>query len=218
MLKTDLYNFQGEKIGEIELPDIFNIEFNPALVHQVFRWHQFNTYYPYAHTKTRGEVRGGGKKPWPQKGTGRARHGSIRSPIWKGGGVTFGPRKEKKREIKINKKMKRKAILMILSEKLRQNLLRVIDKIETQRYKTKEFEKFFVKFLEPRKTEKKRESALLVIEKDQPEIYRSVRNLPYADTISARNLNLIELLNHKYLFLTKDSIKELIKRFKKNEV
>ena len=79
MLKTDLYNFQGEKIGEIELPDIFNIEFNPALVHQVFRWHQFNTYYPYAHTKTRGEVRGGGKKPWPQKGTGRARHGSIRS-------------------------------------------------------------------------------------------------------------------------------------------
>ena len=218
MLKTNLYNFQGEKIGEIELPDIFNVQLKPALVHQVLRWHQLNTYYPYAHTKTRGEVRGGGRKPWPQKGTGRARHGSIRSPIFVGGGITFGPRKEKKREVKVNKKMKKKAILMTISEKLRQNLLRVIDKIEPQEYKTKEFEKFFSKFLEPRKTKKKRETALLVIENDKPEIYRSIRNLPYADTISARNLNLIELLNHKYLFLTKDSIEELVKRFKKNEV
>jgi large subunit ribosomal protein L4 len=214
-MKTDLYNFQGEKIGEIELPEIFNIEFNPALVHQVLRWHQLNTYYPYAHTKTRGEVRGGGRKPWPQKGTGRARHGSIRSPIWKGGGVTFGPRKEEKKQIKINKKMKKRALLMTLSEKLRQNLLKVIDKIEPKEYKTKEFDKFFSKFLQPRKTKKKKESALLVIESDKPEIYRSVRNLPYADAISARNLNLIELLNHKYLFLTKDSINELMKRFQK---
>ena len=213
MLKTNLYNFQGEKIGEIELPDIFNVQLNPALVHQVLRWYQLNTYYPYAHTKTRGEVRGGGRKPWPQKGTGRARHSSIRSPIWKGGGVVFGPRKEKKREIKINKKMKKKAILMTLSEKLRQNLLRVIDKIESKEYKTKDFEKFFSKFLQPKKTKKKKETALLVIENDKAEVYRSIRNLPYADAISARNLNLMELLKHKYLFLTKDSLEELKKRF-----
>ncbi len=215
-MKTDLYNFQGEKIGEIELPEgIFNLEFKPELVHQVMRWQMLNTYFPYAHTKDRGEVRGGGRKPWPQKGTGRARHGSIRSPIWRGGGVTFGPRKEKIRKIKINKKMKRKAILMILAEKLRQNLVKVIDKIDPESYKTKEFEKFFSKFLKPRKTKKKRETGLLVIEENKPEVFRSVRNLPYADSIEARNLNLLELLNHKYLFLTKDSIEVIKKTFLK---
>lgn len=214
-MKTDLYNFKGEKIGEIELPEIFNIEFNPSLVHQVMRWQMLNTYYPYAHTKTRSEVRGGGRKPWPQKGTGRARHGSIRSPLWVGGGVTFGPRKEERKQIKINKKMKRKAILMTIAEKLKQNLLKVVEKIDLENYKTKEFENFFSKFLQPRKTKKKRETALLVVENDRKEIYRAVRNLPYADTISARNLNLLEILNHKYLFLTKDSLEELKKRFSK---
>ena len=215
-MKTDLYNFQGKKIGEVELPEeIFNLEFKPELVHQVMRWQMLNNYFPYAHTKDRGEVRGGGRKPWPQKGTGRARHSSIRSPIWKGGGVTFGPRKEKIREIKINKKMRRKAILMTLAEKLRQNLLKVIDKIDPANYKTKEFEKFFSNFLESRKTKKKRESGLLVIEENKPEIFRSVRNLPYADAIEARNLNLLELLNHKYLFLTKDSIEVIKKTFLK---
>jgi large subunit ribosomal protein L4 len=214
-MKTDLYNFQGEKIGEIELPKIFDVAFKPALVHQVFRWHIMNTYYPYAHTKTRGEVRGGGKKPWPQKGTGRARHGSIRSPIWVGGGVTFGPRNEENKQIKINKKMKRKAVLMTIAEKLRQNLLRVIEKLEPENYKTKEFDKFFSKFLQPKKTKKKKETALLVIENDDPKIYRMVRNLPYADVISARNLNLLELLNHKYLFLTQEAIEVLKQRFEK---
>jgi len=214
-MKTDLYNFQGEKICEIELPKIFDVAFNPALVHQVLRWQMLNIYYPYAHTKTRGEVRGGGRKPWPQKGTGRARHGSIRSPIWVGGGVTFGPRKEEKKQIKINKKMKRKAVLMTIAEKLRQNLLRVIEKLEPENYKTKEFEKFFSKFLQPRKTKKKKETALLVIENDDPKIYRAVRNLPYADAVSARNLNLLELLNHKYLFLTQSAIEVLKQRFEK---
>jgi large subunit ribosomal protein L4 len=214
-MKTDLYNFQGEKIGEIELPKNFDIAFNPVLVHQVLRWQMLNTYYPYAHTKTRGEVSGGGKKPWPQKGTGRARHGSIRSPIWVGGGITFGPRKEEKKQIKINKKMKRKAVLMTIAEKLRQNLLKVIEKLEPENYKTKEFEKFFSTFLQPRKTKKKKETALLVIENDDPKIYRAVRNLPYADAISARNLNLLELLNHKYLFLTQSAIEVLKQRFEK---
>jgi large subunit ribosomal protein L4 len=215
-MKTEIYNFQGEKIGEIELPEeIFSLEPNHALIHQVMRWQMLNTYFPYAHTKTRSEVRGGGRKPWPQKHTGRARHGSIRSPIWVGGGVTFGPRKEKKRQIKINKKMKRKAILMVLAEKLKQSLLKVIDKIDPKEFKTKEFDKFFSKFLQPRKTKKKKETALLVIEENRPEIFRSVRNLPYADVIEARNLNILELLNHKYLFLTKDSIEKIKEIFTK---
>jgi large subunit ribosomal protein L4 len=214
-MKTDLYNFQGEKVGEIELPEIFNVPFNPALVHQVLRWHTLNTYYPYAHTKTRDEVRGGGRKPWPQKGTGRARHGSTRSPIWVGGGVTFGPRNEEKKQININQKMKRKALLMTVTEKLKQNLLRIIENLDNKIYKTKEFENFFSYFLEPRKTKKKKETALLVIDKDDKNIYRAVRNLPYADAISARNLNLIEILNHKYLFLTKEAIEVLKNRFQK---
>jgi large subunit ribosomal protein L4 len=214
-MKTDLYNFQGEKVGEIELPEIFDVPFNPALVHQVLRWHTLNTYYPYAHTKTRAEVRGGGRKPWPQKGTGRARHGSTRSPIWVGGGVTFGPRNEEKKQIDINQKMKRKALLMTVTEKLKQNLLRIIENLDNKIYKTKEFENFFSYFLEPRKTKKKRETALLVIDKDDKNIYRAVRNLPYADAISARNLNLIEILNHKYLFLTKEAIEVLKNRFQK---
>lgn len=211
-MKTKVYNFGGEVVDEIDLPeDIFGLKVNQSLIHQVLRWYMMNNYHPYAHTKTRAEVSGGGKKPWRQKGTGRARHGSIRSPIWVGGGVTFGPRAEKKREIKINKKMKRKAILMALSSKLKESFLKVIDNIEPQSYKTKELEKFFSKFLQPRKTKKKKETGLLVIESNRPEIFRSVRNLPYADVIEARNLNLWEILNHKYLFLSKEAI-EVIKQ------
>lgn len=215
-MKTKVYNFKGEIVEEIDLPDdIFAIRLNQSLIHQVFRWYLMNNYYPYAHTKTRAEVQGGGKKPWRQKGTGRARHGSIRSPIWVGGGVTFGPRNEKKRNIKINKKMRRKAILMALSAKLKESFLKVIDKIEPEKYKTKEFEKFFTKFLQPRKTKKKRETGLLVIESNKAEIFRSVRNLPYADVIEAKNLNLWEILNHKYLFLSKEAIEVIRQTFLK---
>lgn len=215
-MKTNLYNFKGEVIGEIDLPeDIFGLKMNKQLIHQVMRWYLLKGYYPYAHTKDRGEVRGGGRKPWRQKGTGRARHGSIRSPLWKGGGVTFGPRKENRKKIKVNLKMKRKAILIALSHKLKESFLKVIDKAEPNVYKTKEFDKFFANFLQPRKTAKKRESGLLIIENNKPEIFRSVRNLPYADVIEARNLNLMEILNHKYLFLTKDSINVIEKTFSK---
>lgn len=211
-MKTKVYNLKGEIVDEVDLPeDIFGLKLNQSLIHQVLRWYMLNNYHPYAHTKTRSEVRGGGKKPWRQKGTGRARHGSIRSPIWVGGGVAFGPRKDEKKSIRINKKMRRKAILMALSAKLKDSFLRVIDKIELDNYKTKEFEKFFSKFLQARKTKNKKETSLLVVESNRPEIFRSVRNLPYADVIEARNLNLLEILNHKYLFLSKQAI-EVIKQ------
>lgn len=214
-MKLDLFNKKGEKIGEIDLSDkITNLKFNPALVHQVLRWQRLNIYFPYAHTKDRGEVRGGGRKPWPQKGTGRARHGSIRSPIWRGGGVTFGPRKEEKKQIKINKKMKKKAILMTVAEKIRQNLVRVIDNLDFENYKTKEMEKFLKNFLQPRK-KKKFETALIAIPENNKKIFQITRNLPYADAIEARNLNLLELLNHKYLFLTPESIKVIENTFLK---
>ncbi|MER3581434.1 MAG: 50S ribosomal protein L4 [Patescibacteria group bacterium] len=213
-MKTALYNLKGEKIGEIDLPDeYFNLEFNPDLAHQAMRWQLANSYFPYAHTKTRSEVRGSNKKPWSQKGTGRARHGSRRSPIWVGGGVTFGPRKEKNRELKINKKMKRKAILMILSEKLRGNFLKVIDNFDFEKPKTKEIEKFLSNFLQERKTKKKKETALIALEDNKKELIKAIRNLPYANTLEARNLNVLALLNHKYIFLTPKTIEVIKKTF-----
>lgn len=215
-LSADLFNFEGVKIGEIDLPpEIFDVKVNYVVIHQVARWQSLNTYYPYAHTKDRSEVRGGGRKPWRQKGTGRARHGSIRSPIWVGGGVTFGPRKDTIKQIKINKKIKNKAVAMVLTQKFKDNFLKIIDKISLENFKTKNFDNFFSKFLQPRKTRKKRETALLVIDNNNQQIFRCVRNLPYADVIEARNLNVLSLLNHKYLFLTKDSLNVLKERLLK---
>jgi large subunit ribosomal protein L4 len=213
-MKIPVLNLSGEKVKEIDLPKFFEMEFNPALVHQVMRWQLLNTYFPYAHTKTRSEVAGSGRKPWPQKHTGRARHGSRRSPIWRGGGITFGPRKEEKKQIKITKKMRRKAILMTVAEKFRKNLLKCFENFPLEG-KTKEMAKFLTKFLEPRKTKKKYETCLLVIPENDKKIFQAVRNLPYADAIEARNLNLLSLLNHKYLFLTPESLSVIEKTFKK---
>ncbi len=215
-MKVPIYNQEGKIIGEYEIPEVFEkIGINQALIHQVMRWQILNSYYPFAHTKTRGEVRGGGRKPWPQKHTGRARHGSIRSPIWKGGGVTFGPRKEKIREIKINKKMRRKAILMVLAEKIRKNFIRVLENLKPSEYKTKNMHKILTNFLQPRKTKKKFESALVIIPENDKDLIKSIRNLPYADAIEARNLNILSLLNHKYIFLEPKSLEVIIKTFLK---
>jgi len=216
-MKLDLYNKEGEKIGEIEVNDIFDrIKRNDALIHQVMRWQILNSYYPFAHTKTRGEVRGGGRKPWPQKHTGRARHGSIRSPIWKGGGVVFGPRKEEKKAIKINKKMRRKAILMVLKEKMKNGLVKVLEDFNLKEYKTKEMNKILEKFLQKRKTKKKRETALLIIPENDTKLIKAIRNLPYADAIEARNLNILSLLNHKYVFTVPEAFDIIKKTFKVN--
>ncbi|GIW65906.1 MAG: 50S ribosomal protein L4 [Candidatus Parcubacteria bacterium] len=210
-MNLKVYNQQGQEIDEIEVNGIFDsLKFNPDLVHQVMRWQILNNYYPWAHTKTRAEVSGGGRKPWRQKGTGRARHGSIRSPIWRGGGISFGPRKDKIRAIRINKKMKRKAILMVLAEKMRRDYVKVLDTLIPSKFKTKIMDKILSNFLEKRRTKKKRESALIVIPDNNKDLIRSIRNLSYADAIEARNLNILSLLNHKYIFLEPKSL-EVIK-------
>src|SRR3989338_9588952 len=138
-MNLPLYNQQAENIGKVELPDnVFGLPMNGDLLHQVVVSQMSNKRQNVAHTKERGEVRGGGKKPWRQKGTGRARHGSIRSPIWKGGGVTFGPRKERVFKKKINKKMARKALFLALSSKVKDKEMIVIDGIAFNSWKTKE--------------------------------------------------------------------------------
>src|SRR6056297_1740846 len=138
-MKSTIYTREGAEKGEVTLPEsVFGAAWNADLVHEVVVGMQANARETTAHTKDRSEKRGGGKKPWRQKGTGRARHGSRRSPIWSGGGVTFGPRNERNYKKKINKKERRKALFMTLSAKASGDFLIVLDKLEVKKPKTKE--------------------------------------------------------------------------------
>jgi len=140
MPNVNLYNQEGKEIGKAELTsEIFDVKLNSNLVHQAVVAQTANKRQVLAHTKDRSEVRGGGKKPWRQKGTGRARHGSIRSPLWRGGGITFGPTNERNFSLKINKKAKRKALLMCLSDKAKNERIILVDNLELAEAKTKKF-------------------------------------------------------------------------------
>ncbi len=140
-IKLDIYNKKAEKAGSLEVSDeVFAIEMNEALVHQAVITQMANERQVLAHTKGRAEVRGGGRKPWRQKGTGRARAGSNRSPIWIGGGITFGPTKERNFSKKLNKKMKQKALLIALSDRVKNDSIIVLDNLDTEEFKTKVFD------------------------------------------------------------------------------
>jgi len=214
-MKYPVYNQAGEKVGETLLPEeIFNVSINPDLVHQVVVSQMANRRKVIAHTKTRAEVRGGGRKPWRQKGTGRARHGSIRSPIWRGGGVTFGPRKEKVFKKRIPKKMKRKALFMVLSAKAKEKLLFVLDKLELEAPKTKLIAKI-IEDLRKKIENFKKGSVLIVLPKMDKAIIQAARNIPKVETIQAKDLNALDLLSLKYLIVPKDSIKVIKDTFLK---
>ncbi len=212
-MEMPLYNQKAENVGKVDLPDqIFNLEMNKDLVHQVVTSQRSNKRQVIAHAKGRGEVRGGGKKPWRQKGTGRARHGSIRSPIWKGGGVTHGPTKERNFKKKINKKMARKALFMVLSSKARDKQLFVLDRINLENPKTKEMA-LIMKNLSTLMDKKPK--TLLVLPVMEDKIKRSAKNLQDLSAVEARNLNPLEVLSHKYLVLSKDAVEVLNKTFNK---
>lgn len=207
-MKTDLYNQQGDVLGSVTLPEqIFDVKFNADLVHQVAVSLYANKRQPLAHSKTRGEVRGGGRKPWRQKGTGRARHGSNRSPIWKGGGVTFGPRNDKDFSKEIPRKMRRKALLMVLSQKLVDNQLIVLDKIELENGKTKEMVKTISSL------PCNNHSTLIALPGYDKKIFLASRNIKKVSLEDARNLNVLDILNAKYLLITKDSVDTIRKVF-----
>jgi len=214
-MEITLKNKKGENIGEIELDnELFGLEPNLDLIHQVITILRKNQRRPIAHTKDRGEVRGGGRKPWAQKGTGRARHGSIRSPLWKGGGVTFGPRKEKKLTKKLPKKIKRKALFMILSEKARQNLILLLDKIEVS--KTKEAKELLKNLgLQMTKDQKLKESVLVILSDKEKEARKFFENLAKVKVIEAKNINALILVSYKYLLLTKETLDFIKKHFSK---
>ena len=200
-MKVDVYNQNGEKVGTTLLPkDVFGVSENPDLIYQAVLALTANQRKATAKAKDRSEVRGGGRKPWRQKGTGRARHGSRRSPIWKGGGVTFGPVKEKVFKKKINKKMRRKALLMALSSKAKNNLLILLDKIKLEKPKTKEISLILKKL--PCKENK----SLLALPAMDKNIITAARNISKIRAVQARDLNVLDLLSFKYLIMPKEAI------------
>lgn len=208
-MKVDVFNQKNEKVGDIDLPDkIFNVKWNPDLVHQALMVQLANRREPWAHAKDRSEVRGGGRKPWRQKGTGRARHGSIRSPLWKGGGVTFGPNKERNFVKKINKKMKQLAIFSVFSKKIKDNELKVIDKFDVAVKKAKEWKKILKEIVDLRST------ALLIPVVANKKIHQAVNNIKNIKTISPYSLNVYDLLKHKNIILEKEAVEEIKKNYK----
>ena len=201
-----MYNQNAEKVGKVSLPDkVFGASMNRDLLHQVITSQISNKRQTIAHTKDRSEVSGGGIKPWKQKGTGRARHGSIRSPIWKGGGTTFGPRKERNFERKINKKMARKALFVALSSKVKDKEFTVLDSIGLTNWKTKEMATVIKKVSELFPV--KHGSLLVVIPgKLSDTVERTVKNLPKVDVMEAKNINALNIMARKNLIILKDSV------------
>ncbi|MFH1656639.1 MAG: 50S ribosomal protein L4 [Candidatus Nealsonbacteria bacterium] len=211
-MKVKVYNQEAKIIDDIELEkEIFEVPLNSDLVHQVVVSQLWNRKQKTAKTKDRGEKRGGGRKPWRQKGTGRARHGSTRSPIWRGGGVTFGPRIEKVLKRTIPLKMKRKALFMVLSQKAKNEMILVLDEIKMTEIKTKTmFDSLNKLFL-------KKGSGLILLPNNDQKIVKSIRNIPKVNIMQAGDINALDLLQDKYLIIPKESIKIIEKIFLKKE-
>lgn len=209
-ITLDVYNADGVVVSKKELPGvIFNIPVKEDVVHFAVTVQQSNERAGTAHTKTRGEVRGGGKKPWRQKGTGRARHGSIRSPIWKGGGVVFGPRTDRNWGLRINKKVKRAALRMVLSDKAQNGALVLVEALALDTPKTKEMAGLLSRLplvlppaCKPR--------IGVVVPLRSPEVSRSMRNLPHVHIVSPHRLNIVELLTCKKLVVPLKSLDEIV--------
>ena len=204
--EAKVYNQSGKEVGEVKLPaNVFGLSWNADLVHQVITSMLSDSRIIYAHTKTRGQVSGGGRKPWRQKGTGRARHGSTRSPIWVGGGIAHGPNGLKNYSRKINKKMKIKALYTILSKKLKDGEILFVDKFEIAKPKTIEA-LGILKSLSKIKTAsdiftKKRNSAIIAISGKKEAFERSFSNIGNVEVDELRNINPVDLLNMKYLVI-----------------
>lgn len=209
-----VYNQAGKETGKVRVSkEIFAVPWNDDLVHQIVTSMNANKRTPIAHAKTRAEVRGGGAKPWRQKGTGRARHGSSRSPIWTGGGVTHGPLKDKNYKKKINKKMMKKAFYIVLSQKLKDDEILVLDELKLKEVKTKEANSTINKLAKIKGFEKlayKRKNRAVVLTKEKNiELKRAFNNIPGLIVTEARNLNALDILNNKYLIFLKESLKEV---------
>lgn len=203
-LEALVYDFLGKEAGKLTLPEnIFGLPWNADLVHQVVTGMQANARTQTTHTKDRGEVRGGGKKPWRQKGTGRARHGSSRSPIWKGGGVTHGPRNDKTYKVKINRQARQKALLVALSRKWKDGEVIFIDSLQLETPKTAEAKKVIAGISKNGFTyiTKPKNAALFVLPEAHTATLKSFANFGNVDATDVANLNPVNVLAHKYLVI-----------------
>ncbi|HBF67434.1 MAG TPA: 50S ribosomal protein L4 [Candidatus Magasanikbacteria bacterium] len=210
MIKISLYNNTGKKEKEMELdPAIFGVEPKGAVVHQVYVAQMANARQVLAHTKHRGDVAGGGRKPWAQKGTGRARQGSIRAPQWRGGGIVFGPTKDRNFSHKINKKMKQVATKMCLSDKVHDERFLVVEALDALEPKTKHFAVLLNALPSKGKT------ALFLMADGQHNVVRSMRNIPKLDVERAQDVSVVDLVNHQFVVTTPDGVKLLADRFNK---
>lgn len=200
MPKVKVYNQEGKVTGDLELnASRFGIKIDPALVHEVSVAQDANARHPIAHTKTKGEVRGGGKKPWKQKGTGRARQGSTRNPQWVGGGIAFGPRSDRNFSVKVNRRVKQKALFMALSDKVNEEKVLVLEDFKPKAIKTKDAAQLFKNLPAARRT-------LAIVAKSQPELMRMVRNLQNVHLITVQSLNLNDVLHARQIVFWKDAV------------
>lgn len=201
MSTVTVLNMNGEEVGTMKLADdIFNVEVNEHAMHMSVVQYLANQRQGTKSAKTRAQVRGGGRKPWRQKGTGRARQGSIRSPQWRGGGVVFAP-KPRDYSFKINKKLKRIALKSAFSVKFSENKLLVLDKLELAEIKTKQMKQVL--------TNIKTENALIVIDNNDKNVILSARNLPSIKTASSNTINVYDILKYDYLVVTKDAVNKI---------
>ncbi len=202
-MEAIVYNTKGEKAGKIELPAaLFGLPWNADLVHQVVTAMQANARQGNAHTKDRGEVRGGGKKPWKQKGTGRARHGSSRSPIWKGGGMAHGPRNTKDYSQKINRQVAQKALLVALSRKLKDGEVIFVDTLNFPTPKTADGKRVLTALAGTfPKLSKTKNAALITLPAAHEPTRKSFTNMGHVAVAQTRNLNPVSVFGSKYLIM-----------------
>ncbi|QXM07312.1 50S ribosomal protein L4 [Crassaminicella indica] len=202
MPKVDLYNVSGQQVGEIELSEnIFGAEINTSVLHEVVKNYLANQRQGTQSAKTRAEVRGGGRKPWRQKGTGRARQGSIRAPQWVGGGVVFAP-KPRSYRYTLPKKVKRLAMKSALTAKVKENEIVVLDELKMDAFKTKDM----VNILNNLKVEKK---ALIVLDEKNDYVIKSASNIKGVTTTLVNTLNVYDILNHDKFIVTKDAVHKI---------
>lgn len=207
-MNVKVYNQEGKEISELKLNEaIFGLSPNADLLHQAVRIAFANKRQVLASTKDRNEVSGGGRKPWKQKGTGRARHGSIRSPLWKGGGVSFGPTSERNFKLKISKKMARKAFLTALSSKAKDNEILILEDLKLSAPKTKEMANVMKNFPQIKT------GLLILAGKKDESLKRAGRNLPNMSVTNMDNLNILDVLKYQYLIFSKDSFEYLNKKY-----
>jgi len=208
-MQINIYNQEGKVVAKEEMKELAEITTSDKkLVSAAIVAYLSNLRKPIAHTKTKGEVRGGGRKPWRQKGTGRARAGSIRSPLWRGGGVIFGPRNIINFEKKINKKAKGKALEILIGDKIKSNHFIVLENFSVAAAKTKEAINLLKNILPVGKG-----SILVALSKREDSFLRAAKNIPYFEMTPIKSLNVYQILEADYLLTDVDGFKEIKKLF-----